>query len=298
MTPLKQFEVWFVTGSQDLYGPETLKKVAEHSKEIAGFFNASSKIPVTVVFKPVMTGPDEIGALCIEANSTKTCIGVMTWCHTFSPSKMWINGLKILRKPLAASAYAVQPGPALGRNRHGLHEPQPVGARRPRARVHHDAHAHRTQGRGRPLAGRGRAGTASAFGRVRLLRWHDFQTDEGRALRRQHARGRCDRRRQGRGADQVRYVGQQLRRGRSRQGASTQCRDAEIDTLVREYADATRMAAGVRAGRRAASNVRDAGADRTRHAALPRRGRLQGASPPPSRICTAWRSCPDWPCSA
>jgi L-arabinose isomerase len=100
MTPLKQFEVWFVTGSQDLYGPESLKKVAEHSKEIAGFFNASSKIPVTVVFKPVMTGPDEIGALCIEANSTKTCIGVMTWCHTFSPSKMWINGLKILRKPL------------------------------------------------------------------------------------------------------------------------------------------------------------------------------------------------------
>ncbi|HEX7511391.1 MAG TPA: L-arabinose isomerase [Chitinivibrionales bacterium] len=100
MISLKQMEVWFVTGSQHLYGPETLKKVAEHSKEIAAFFNTSSKIPVTVVFKPVMTGPDEIAALCIEANTTKNCIGLITWCHTFSPSKMWINGLKILNKPL------------------------------------------------------------------------------------------------------------------------------------------------------------------------------------------------------
>jgi L-arabinose isomerase len=100
MIDLKQFEVWFVTGSQHLYGPETLKKVAEHSKEIAAFFNKSSKIPVTIVFKPVMTGPDEITALCGDANASKKCIGVITWCHTFSPSKMWINGLKILQKPL------------------------------------------------------------------------------------------------------------------------------------------------------------------------------------------------------
>jgi L-arabinose isomerase len=100
MIKLKDYEVWFVTGSQHLYGPETLKKVAEHSKEIAAFFNKSSKIPVTVVFKPVMTGPDEIANICIEANTVKKCIGVITWCHTFSPSKMWINGLKILQKPL------------------------------------------------------------------------------------------------------------------------------------------------------------------------------------------------------
>ena len=100
MISLKQLEVWFVTGSQHLYGQETLKKVAEHSKEIAAFFNTSSKIPVTVVFKPVMTGPDEIAALCVEANTAQKCIGLITWCHTFSPSKMWINGLKILNKPL------------------------------------------------------------------------------------------------------------------------------------------------------------------------------------------------------
>jgi L-arabinose isomerase len=100
MIDLKKLEVWFVTGSQHLYGPETLKTVAEHSKEIAAFFDTSAKIPVTVVFKPVMTGPDEITSLCIDANSTKNCVGVITWCHTFSPSKMWINGLKILNKPL------------------------------------------------------------------------------------------------------------------------------------------------------------------------------------------------------
>lgn len=100
MINLKQFEVWFITGSQHLYGPETLKKVAEHSKEIAAFFDSSSKIPVNVIFKPVMTGPDEISNICTEANTAKNCIGVITWCHTFSPSKMWINGLKILQKPI------------------------------------------------------------------------------------------------------------------------------------------------------------------------------------------------------
>jgi len=100
MINLKQFEVWFVTGSQHLYGPETLKKVAQHSQEIAAFFDKSVKIPVTIVFKPVMKNPDEITNLCIEANSTKNCIGIITWCHTFSPSKMWINGLKILQRPI------------------------------------------------------------------------------------------------------------------------------------------------------------------------------------------------------
>lgn len=99
MINLKSLEVWFVTGSQHLYGPETLKKVEEHSREIAGFFD-NSAIPVKVVFKPVMKSPDEILNLCIEANAYDKCIGLITWCHTFSPSKMWINGLKQLRKPL------------------------------------------------------------------------------------------------------------------------------------------------------------------------------------------------------
>ena len=98
---LRQFEVWFVTGSQHLYGPETLKKVAAHSQAIAKALNAASAIPVKVVFKPVMVSPDAVTALCQAANNAPKCIGLITWCHTFSPSKMWINGLKQLRKPVA-----------------------------------------------------------------------------------------------------------------------------------------------------------------------------------------------------
>jgi L-arabinose isomerase len=98
---LKQYEVWFVTGSQHLYGPETLKKVAEHSQEIAKALNLAPAIPVKVVFKPVLVTPDLVTALCQAANNAPKCIGLITWCHTFSPSKMWINGLKQLRKPVA-----------------------------------------------------------------------------------------------------------------------------------------------------------------------------------------------------
>ncbi len=99
-TFLKQFEVWFITGSQHLYGPEVLIKVAEHSQEIVEAFNDFSSIPVTVVFKPVVKTPEEIYKVCIEANSKVNCIGLITWMHTFSPAKMWIGGLKVLKKPI------------------------------------------------------------------------------------------------------------------------------------------------------------------------------------------------------
>jgi L-arabinose isomerase len=97
MINLKQYELWFVTGSQHLYGPETLKQVAEDSKTIAAAL--SEKLPVTVVFKPVLTTPDAIHTLCLEANSAPNCIGLITWMHTFSPAKMWIAGLTVLKKP-------------------------------------------------------------------------------------------------------------------------------------------------------------------------------------------------------
>ena len=101
MIDLKQNEVWFVTGSQHLYGPKTLEQVAEHSREIAAALDASKHIPVKVVFKPVLTTPDAIRELCLEANSSKNCIGLITWMHTFSPAKMWIAGLTLLKKPFA-----------------------------------------------------------------------------------------------------------------------------------------------------------------------------------------------------
>ncbi len=100
MNNLKKLEVWFVTGSQHLYGPETLRQVAKDSQEIAKALNVAPAIPVKVVFKPVLTSPDAVTALCQEANNAPNCIGLLTWCHTFSPSKMWINGLKLLSKPM------------------------------------------------------------------------------------------------------------------------------------------------------------------------------------------------------
>ncbi len=100
MLDLKQFEVWFVTGSQHLYGEETLRQVDEHSEIIAKFFNSSSEIPVRVVFKPVVKTPDEILQIYREANVAPNCVGIITWMHTFSPAKMWIRGLTALQIPL------------------------------------------------------------------------------------------------------------------------------------------------------------------------------------------------------
>ncbi len=98
---LKSPETWFVTGSQHLYGEETLKKVRAHALDIATYFAKNPGIPAKVVFKTVLTTPDEIYKLCQDANQTANCTGIIAWMHTFSPAKMWINGLKILQKPMA-----------------------------------------------------------------------------------------------------------------------------------------------------------------------------------------------------
>ena len=100
MIDLKKFEVWFITGSQNLYGDETLRKVAEHSLEITKGLDASNQLPVRIVYKPTVKSTEEIYASLQEANTTENCIGVITWMHTFSPAKMWIRGLSILQKPL------------------------------------------------------------------------------------------------------------------------------------------------------------------------------------------------------
>jgi L-arabinose isomerase len=97
---LGEFEVWFLTGSQDLYGEEVLRQVAENSKKIAEALDASETIPVKVVWKPVVKNPEAILATCIEASATGKCVGVITWMHTFSPARMWIAGLQALTKPL------------------------------------------------------------------------------------------------------------------------------------------------------------------------------------------------------
>ena len=100
MIDLKTFEVWFITGSQHLYGEETLKQVAEHSLKIAQGLNDANPVPVRVIFKPVVKSADEIYETISQANRTQECIGIVTWMHTFSPAKMWIRGLSILQKPM------------------------------------------------------------------------------------------------------------------------------------------------------------------------------------------------------
>ncbi len=99
MSSLKRYEFWFITGSQHLYGPETLKAVAGHSQIMADVLNKSSVIPCSVVYKPIVTTPEEITKIIKEANYDENCAGIITWMHTFSPSKMWIGGLSILEKP-------------------------------------------------------------------------------------------------------------------------------------------------------------------------------------------------------
>jgi L-arabinose isomerase len=99
MTPLKTLEVWFVTGSQHLYGPDTLAQVATHAQAMAASLNDAPAVPVTIVWKPTLTTPDEVRALCREANNTPACIGLVLWMHTFSPAKMWIAGLQSLQRP-------------------------------------------------------------------------------------------------------------------------------------------------------------------------------------------------------
>ncbi len=97
---LKQYEIWFVTGSQSLYGPETLEQVAAHSRQMAQGLGEAAAIPTRVAFKPVLTTPEEIHRLVLEANADPACVGLVTWMHTFSPAKMWIAGLRALQKPL------------------------------------------------------------------------------------------------------------------------------------------------------------------------------------------------------
>jgi L-arabinose isomerase len=99
MIDFKRYEVWFATGSQHLYGPQTLQRVAENSQTIVNGLNASRVLPIKIVFKPVLTTPESIYQLALEANSAQQCIGLIMWMHTFSPAKMWIAGLKILQKP-------------------------------------------------------------------------------------------------------------------------------------------------------------------------------------------------------
>jgi L-arabinose isomerase len=97
---LGHLEAWLVTGSQEMYGPATLRQVEEHAREVAAGLDAQADVPVRVVHKEVATTPGSIRRVALEANASDPCVGVIAWMHTFSPAKMWIGGLAALQKPL------------------------------------------------------------------------------------------------------------------------------------------------------------------------------------------------------
>ena len=99
-TPSENLEVWFLTGSQELYGEVTLRQVAEQSKEVVALLNGGGEIGVPIVWKPVLIDAAHIRRACLDANGADQCIGVVAWMHTFSPAKAWIAGLDVLAKPL------------------------------------------------------------------------------------------------------------------------------------------------------------------------------------------------------
>ena len=92
-------EIWFICGSQHLYGPGPLEEVARNAREVAGTLDASGQLPLNLVYKALLTTPEEIRALCLEASRNPNCAGLVLWMHTFSPSRMWIGGLSVLSKP-------------------------------------------------------------------------------------------------------------------------------------------------------------------------------------------------------
>lgn len=100
MIDLQKKQLWFVTGSQHLYGEKVLQTVAENSRQIVDALRRSRQIPLDLIFKPVMTGPEAIFELCTEANAAQNCAGLILWMHTFSPAKMWLSGLRVLVKPV------------------------------------------------------------------------------------------------------------------------------------------------------------------------------------------------------
>jgi len=100
MLETRKYRFWFAVGSQHLYGPEALEQVAANAREIVGGLNESGVLGCELVLKPVLTTPEDIRRFMIEANADDECAGVITWMHTFSPSKMWIGGLSVLKKPL------------------------------------------------------------------------------------------------------------------------------------------------------------------------------------------------------
>jgi L-arabinose isomerase len=277
-------QLWFLTGSQHLYGPGPLKQVAENSQKIVAGLNASGNLPLPLVFRPVLTTPDEIRAACIEAGSDPECAGLVLWMHTFSPAKMWIGGLSGLRKPflhLHTQFHRDLPWATIDMDFINLNQA---------------AHGDREAG--------------FLHSRMRLNRkvvvghWEDPEVQDRIAAWMRATRAWQDLQgaRFARFGDNMRQVavtdGDKVSAEatfgftvdgygvgdlvRHTQAAS----DAGIDALCGEYEARYEVAPELRRGGTRHESLREARADRARPARVPERGRISRGSPPRSRTCT------------
>ena len=267
-------EVWFLTGSQHLYGPETLAPGRLAVAQIAGALDAAAAVPVKIVWKPVLTQPDEIRRTMLAANASDAVIGVIAWMHTFSPAKMWIAGLSALDKPLLHLHTQANVALPWADDRLRLHEPEPGRARRPRVRLHPDqagaAAQDRRRARVRPAGRRAGGdldpGGGGVGGDPDAASWPGSATTCGSWPSPRATRPRPRR----------------CSASRSTPGASTtwpaavaDAAPADVDALVAEYQDTYDVATELQRRKGAPSVAARRRGDRARAAVLPRRRRIR-----------------------
>ena len=293
--PLSDRTVWFVTGSQHLYGDDVLRTVEEHARRIAEALDGEPRDPGPGRGEAGGDDPGvDPGRVPRGERRRRLRRAGRVDAHVLAGQDVDRRA----RRPAeaaAAPAHAVQPRPAVGRDRHGLHEPEPVGARRPGVRVHRDADAPAPQDRGRPLRRAAGAGADRHLdaGGLRLARG---PRPAGRPLRRQHAPGRGHRGRQGRGPDAARRGGQRLRgrrplggrAGRAGRRPSTGSWPSTTSATRWPRACVPAATGALRCATRRGSRPGCAGSSTTA---------ASGPSPTPSRTSTACRSSPVSRCS-
>ena len=243
--------------------------------ELVAALNGSSSIPVRIVHQPVLIEADGIRRQILAANSSDRCVGVIAWMHTFSPAKMWIAGLSALQKPLLHLHTQFNRDLPWGADRHGLHEPEPVGARRPRVRPPADAHGRRAQD-GRRARERPRRRRADRHLVSRRLRLAGGAVAARRAVRRQHARRRRHRGGQGRGADPASASRSTATASAILPRRSRGAPDEVVEALLADYEEQYELVEACAPGGARRDVAGRRGSHRGGPALVSRRARLQG----------------------
>ena len=286
-TSLDAYEVWFVTGSQTLYGEETLRQVAEQSQAVAAGLDG---LPVKVVWKPVLKDADSIRRLALEVNTRDDVVGVIAWMHTFSPAKMWIAGLDALQKPLLhlhTQANVELPWADIDFDFMNLnqaaHGDREFGYIQTRLGIARKTVVGHVSNPAVAAADRGLAARRRRLGRLAVA--------QARPLRRQHALRRRDRGRQDRGRAAIRRAGQHVGRERARRRGRG-CRRMRMSTPS-SPSTSTRTTSRTSSSRAPTVTSRCATARRSSWACARSSRRAASApSPPRSKTSAPSSSCP------